>query len=106
MRELVEELQQAQYAELFLTIDTRILLAQLLMAAGELGGEVDAALVTLVRVLLQGRRYDVLEILGDLLAQRMNRWRRCVHDLMQQLLQVARTKRTRPGQQLVHHGAK
>ena len=101
----MEELQPAQHAELFLPIDARVLLAQLLVAAGELGREIEAALVALVRILQQRHRDDVLELLGDVLAQRMDRRRRRVDDLVQQLLQVAGAERARARQQLVHHGA-
>src|SRR4029077_13668878 len=89
VRELVEELQPPQYPELLLPVDARVSLAQPLVHARELGGEVQAALAALLRILLHRLRHDRLELLGNVLAQRMDRRRGGVHDLVQQLLQVA-----------------
>src|SRR6185312_14711583 len=50
MGELVEELEATQDAELLLPVDARVGLAQPLMYAGQLRGEVDSALVPLRRV--------------------------------------------------------
>src|SRR6478672_1954549 len=74
MRELVEELEASQHSELLLAIDTGIGLAQPLVDASELGREIETALVPLRRILLQRHRHDVLELLGDVLAERVYRW--------------------------------
>ncbi len=68
MRELVEELQATQYAELFLAVDPGIRLAQMLVDPRQLGCEVEAALVALLRFLLQRHGRDILELLGNVLA--------------------------------------
>src|SRR5580704_711498 len=49
VRELVEKLQAPQNAELLLPIDARVVLAQLLMHARELGGKIKAALAAFGR---------------------------------------------------------
>jgi len=84
----VEELQAPQYAELFLAVDARVGLAQPLVHAGEVGGEVQAALAALGRLLLQRQRHHRLELLRHVLAHRVDRRRRRVHDLVQELLQI------------------
>ena len=101
----MEELEPAQHAKLLLAIDAGIRFTQPLVYAGQLRGEIQATLVTLGRILLQRHRHHGFELLGDLFAQRMNGWRCCIHNLMQQLLKVASTERTRAGQELVHHGS-
>src|SRR5450759_4207576 len=95
MRELVEEFEPPQHAKLLLAVDARVLVAQCLMHAGKLGGKIKAALTALGRILLQRERDDALELLRNVLAQRMQGRRRRVHDLVQKLLQVAGTKRPR-----------
>src|SRR4029077_695196 len=103
VRELVEELQPPQHAELLLAIDARVVFPQPLVHAGELGGEVEPALAALVRVFLHRHRHHHLDLLRHLLAQRVDRRGRGIDDLVQQLLQVAGTERPRAGEQLVHH---
>ena len=61
----MKELQPAQHPELLLAIDARVLLAQPLVHAGELGGEVEAALVALGGFLLQRHGDDVLQLLRN-----------------------------------------
>src|SRR5579864_5384141 len=89
VRELVEKLQPPQHTELLLAVDARIGLAQSLVDASELGGELQSALAALLGVLLQRGRHYVLELLRHLLAQGVDRRRRGVDDLVQQLLQIA-----------------
>ena len=79
----MEKLKTPQYAKLLLTVDTRILLAQFLVYARELGRKIKAAFAALVRVFLQRKRNDALDFLGDVLAQRVQRRRGCVDDLVQ-----------------------
>ena len=105
VRKLVEELESAQHAKLLLAIDASIRLTQALMYARQLCGEVQAALVALGWVFLQRHRHHGLELLGDLFAQRVNRRRCCIHDLMQQLLKVAGAEGPRAGEELVHDGS-
>jgi len=101
----MEEFQFAQQAELFLLINFVVLRAQLLMHPGQFGGEVQARLVALLRIFLQRHRRYVLELLGNLGPQRMNRrWGR-KHDLVQQFLQIAGPEGPVSCQQLVHDGA-
>jgi transketolase N-terminal domain/subunit len=64
VRELVEELQLAQQAELLLLIDAVVLRAQLLVHARQFRGEIQARLVALLRILLQRHGRHVLEFLG------------------------------------------
>ena len=68
--------------------------AQSLVNSSELGGEIQSALVAFDRIFLQRHGHHVLQLLGNVLAEHMNRRRRGVHNLMQQLLQIARTERT------------
>jgi len=105
MREFVEELQAPQDTELFLAVDARVGFAQPLVHAGEVGGEVHAALAALGRVLLQRQRHHRLELLGHVLAHGVDRRRRRVHDLVQQFVQIAGAERARAGEQFVHHRA-
>src|SRR5208283_3711574 len=105
MRELVEELEFAQQAELLLLVDSVVLSAQFLVYAGQFGGEVEARFIALRRVLLQRYGRYVFQLLGNLGPQRVNgRWRG-EHDLVQELLQIAGPKRPRSGEKLVHYGS-
>ena len=92
-------------AELRLLIDACVLFAQPLVHAGELGGEIRARFLALVRCLEHRHRDDLFELFRHVLALRVDRRRRGVHDLVQQLDQVAGAERPDAGQQLVHDGA-
>src|SRR5690606_39208663 len=105
MREVVEEAQLAEQIELLLLVDPIVLAAERLIDARQGRRELETALVALRRLLLQSLRDHLLELLGDILAQRMDRRRRRVDDLMQQLAQAVRAERPEPGQELVHHRA-
>ncbi len=105
VRELVEEFQAAQQSELLLLVHAGILLPQLLVHAGELGGQVQAALLAAQRVLLHGGGHHHFQFLGHVIAQGVDRRRRGVDDLVQELGEVAGTERAVAGQQFVHHGA-
>src|SRR5690606_32352206 len=105
VRELVEEAQPAQQVELLLLVETVVLRAQLLIELRQRRRELHAALEALRRVLLQRRDDDFLELLGDLVAHRVNRLRRGVDDLVQQLAQRVRTERPKARQELVRDGA-
>jgi len=58
---------------MFLAIDARILFAQLLVHAGQFRRKIQAALIALRGILLQCHRHDILEILGNIGAQGVNR---------------------------------
>src|SRR6185437_4247979 len=84
VRELVEELQSSQDSELLLLVDARVRFAQSLVNPGQLRGQVQAALVALLRIFLQRHCDDILQLLRNVAAQGVNRRRRRVYDLMQQ----------------------
>ena len=99
-------MQAAQHVELLLLVDRRVLLAQLLVHARELGREIGADFCSACPAsFCIAMRDDVLELLGNVLAQRVDRRRRRVHDLVQQLGEVAGAERPDAGEQLVHHRA-
>ena len=75
------------------------------MYARQLGCKIKSALAAFGRILLQGQGNDALELLRDVLAHRVQGRRRCVDDLVQQLLQISGSKRPRTAQELVHHRA-
>ena len=105
VRKLVEELQPAQQPQLFLLVHARVFLAQLLVDAGECRRQVEAALLPVGRILLHRRGDHHLEVLGHVAAQRMDRRRRGIDDLVQEFGEAAGAERPRAGQQLVHDGA-
>src|SRR5690606_39266193 len=100
VRELVEEAKLAELVELRLLVDAIRLRAQRLIDPRKRAGELEARLEAMLGLFAEGRRDDVLDLLGDLGPERMERRRRRVDDLVQQPAQAIRTKRPIAGQEL------
>ena len=101
----MEERQLSQLLKLFLPIDLIIVIAKLLKRARENSGEFLAVLVAFLRVLLQTLGHDLLKNFGHVVTQRVDRRRRRIHDLVQQLRKIVGAKRTLAGKQFVHDRA-
>ena len=106
VREIVEEFQPTQQAELLLLVHARVLLPQLLVHARQFGGEIQPGSDSGARgsfCIATATTFSISS--GTSRAQRVNRRRRRIDDLVQQLGEVAGAKRAHAGQQFIHDRA-
>ena len=82
MREVVEESKPAQQIELLLLVDSVVLFTQVLMDLRKSSRKLRTRRITLLRLLLKCYGRHVLQRLGNFRAQRVNRLRSSVDDLM------------------------
>ena len=98
MREFVKELQAPQYAELFLLEQAAVVLTHPLMRTGQCRSHLQATGIAGIRVFLHGAHHHGFQLLRDIAAERTDRCRGPIDDLMHELAQVAAFEWTDPGE--------